>query len=246
MAETEVVCWHIYHSGTAVLNLENNALHIFDYYRQKSVQFPKKWLKNYHISSTFIYVTHGHSDHFNTEIFSWEDKLPRTKYILSSDIKNKTKNLRKQIDSCNFMEPGNKLNLNTTEIQAYASTDEGVSFLVKTDKINFFHAGDLNWWAWKSFSEKEREKEAREFKRVVNKLKDKNIGLAFVPVDPRLEENYYLAGKYFLENVEPKIMVPIHMGDNYSAVKKFIEDHKNHSTLIPEVNEPGQKFNFTL
>ncbi len=246
MAEHEITCWHIYHSGTAFFSPINNNLHIFDFSRQKDSKFPGSWLNNYQITSTFIYVTHGHSDHFNQEIFSWGNKLPETTYILSTDVKNKTKKNAKQSKSFNFMQPGDNLKLSNIEIRAYGSTDEGVSFLVKNSHFSTFHSGDLNWWAWKSFSEKERKREAREYKQIINKLKDKNIDLAFVPVDPRLEENYYLAGKYFLENIEPKIMIPIHMGSDYSAAAKFIENHGKRSTHIPEINEPGQKFKFSL
>ncbi len=246
METAEIICWHIYHSGSAVLNKKNNTLHIFDYYKQKNDKFPEEWLQNQQIESTFIHVTHGHSDHYNPNIFRWQDMLPRVNYVLSSDLKNITKKFQKQADSLNFLQKGDNLVLADTEIQAFTSTDEGVSLLVKDKNLSIFFSGDLNWWAWKSFSEQERKREAREYKQVIDKLSTKKIDLAFVPVDPRLEENYYLAGEYFLEKVKPGVMVPIHMGDDYSIVSKFIDDHSVDNIQIAKINRPGQKFKFNL
>ena len=33
-------------------------------------------------------------------------------------------------------------------IETLKSTDEGVAYIVHSDGITIYHAGDLNWWHW--------------------------------------------------------------------------------------------------
>ncbi|MFO7819020.1 MAG: MBL fold metallo-hydrolase, partial [Halanaerobacter sp.] len=67
----------------------------------------------------------------------------------------------------------------------------------------------------------QRKREEEEFKAEVERFKDKDLDIAFVPVDIRLEEHYHLAGEYFAETVEPELLVPIHFSNNYYITEKF-------------------------
>jgi len=67
-----------------------------------------------------------------------------------------------------------------------------------------------------------------------------------IPVDPRLEEFYHLAGKYFIETIHPKILVPMHFEDNYYIAKEFHDKVKNLNVEIPIITKENRQFIYTL
>ncbi len=239
--KAELTAWYIYHSGTAVFNHRTKSLHIFDFYRQEGKDFPGVWQEEISAENTYIYVSHGHGDHFNSEIFSWSDRLPAVRYILSHDLKTKRSIPGSDDIDIYYMKPGDALNLHNIKLNAHPSTDEGVSFMIREGNAGIFHAGDLNWWDWKSFSAAERKQEEKEFKDAVNQLEKYRIDLAFVPVDPRLEESFYLAGEHFIKTINPSVFIPIHWQNNFDIVSRFKGKIDTGSTRVPEINRPGQK-----
>lgn len=249
--------YHLFHSGTVVKY--NNKLYIFDYYKD---ELDLEAEKNYNLSSlengvirkdsfknieeTYIFVSHDHHDHFNKVIFDWEDYCQNCRYILADQVK-----LEAELSSKNNlyqMEVDQQLRLENLTVKTYGSTDEGVSFLLKTDGLNIFHAGDLNWWKWKRFSPKVQKREEREFKREIEKIEGEKIDIAFVPVDPRLEEYYYLAGEYFIEKIKPKIFIPIHFSSNFIITKKFKAEMASaaENTEIIEIKKRGEKILYNI
>ncbi|MDD4726592.1 MAG: MBL fold metallo-hydrolase [Tissierellia bacterium] len=214
---------YIYHSGFS-LETENYFL-VFDYYRG-DIELKDK--------PTYVFCTHDHPDHFNPEIFNWAKGKSNILYILSSDIEN-TPPVK-----ATFIDPYEEFIINDLHIKTFGSTDKGVSFLIQVDKKNIFFAGDLNWWHWKDNTDAEKYQEEKDFKAEINKIKGNNIDLAFFPVDPRLEEYYYLGGDYFINEIQPKVFIPIHFGDNYEITKKFINKMKDSSTYIVEITSENQ------
>ena len=214
---------YIYHSGFS-LETENYFL-VFDYYRGE-IELKDK--------PTYVFCTHDHPDHFNPEIFNWAKGKSNILYILSSDIEN-TPPVK-----ATFIDPYEEFIINDLHIKTFGSTDKGVSFLIQVDKKNIFFAGDLNWWHWKDNTDAEKYQEEKDFKAEINKIKGNNIDLAFFPVDPRLEEYYYLGGDYFINEIQPKVFIPIHFGDNYEITKKFINKMKDASTYIVEITSENQ------
>ena len=214
---------YIYHSGFS-LETENYFL-VFDYYRGE-IELKDK--------PTYVFCTHDHPDHFNPEIFNWAKGKSNILYILSSDIEN-TPPVK-----ATFIDPYEEFIINDLHIKTFGSTDKGVSFLIQVDKKNIFFAGDLNWWHWKDNTDAEKYQEEKDFKAEINKIKGNNIDLAFFPVDPRLEEYYYLGGDYFINEIQPKVFIPIHFGDNFEITKKFINKMKDSSTYIVEITSENQ------
>lgn len=239
--------WDIVHLGHSsfLVETKNNIL-IFDYFKdtptlieansEKVVLSEDNFKTNKNI---LVFATHIHEDHYNPVIFQWEKINPNIKYILSSDIKENMNESRFY-----YMNPYENLKIEDININTYGSTDKGVSFLVEVDGLNVFHAGDLNWWHWKSFTKDQLKAEEEDFKREVNKLIGNNIDIAFIPVDPRLEEFYYLAGVYFAEKVNPKLLVPMHFGDNFYICKDFSKQLINSSVKVIELTHVGKRINF--
>lgn len=185
-------------------------------------------------------VTHGHEDHYTKDIFKYKDKA---KYIISFDVDgiNEDENIK-------IVKPYDSLNAFGLDLNVFGSTDEGSSYYFSVDGIKFFHSGDHNWWAWEDMGpQREIEREA-EYKTEIDKLYKLNqeIDIAFVPVDPRLKHNYYLAGKYFIEKIKPKYFIPMHFGNIYDYNEKFIKDVNLNDTVFLNINEKGQEFQIEL
>ncbi|ADQ14180.1 MBL fold metallo-hydrolase [Halanaerobium hydrogeniformans] len=241
--------YHLYHSGTAVKI--DNKLFIFDYYNDQPMKSEKgsslergviREESFSRIEKAYVFVSHDHHDHYNKVIFKWEDYCENIKYILADQVS--LTNQLAQKENLFTIAKDQSLELEAIKVKALGSTDKGVSFLVKSDNINIFHAGDLNWWKWKKFTPKVQKKEEQDYKREVNKLKGEKIDIAFVPVDPRLEENYYLAGQYFIEEIKPELFVPIHFSNNFEVTANFAEKMLKEGldySKIAKINSRGEK-----
>lgn len=220
---------YLYQSGFTV-ETENHFL-VFDYYRGE--------LKIPHKNTTF-FVTHGHEDHYNQKIFDYKS---RADYIISDDITGLEEDY-----NIKLVHKGDNFSFKNMYIRVFGSTDQGSSFLVSLDGINIFHSGDLNWWAWEDMGQARELERKHEYTSEINKLKNLNISidLAFVPVDPRLRHNYYLAGDYFIKTLKPKYFFPMHFGDNYTFNQKFIHKMKDFNTHIPNVDRKNQLFTLSI
>ena len=209
---------YIFNSGFTV-ETKNHFL-IFDYYKG-DISFSDK--------KTTVFVSHGHGDHYNPEIFNFEGNID---YVISDDLKVEQK--------VNYVKPGSELKLNDINIKVFGSTDLGVSFLISVDDLNIFHAGDLNWWYWENDSDKEKSDMEKQFKNEIDKIKGHDIDLAFFPVDPRLGEAFSKGGEYFIDAISPKYFVPMHFGDNYDATTNFTHKMKGSSCTISEIKNKNQ------
>jgi L-ascorbate metabolism protein UlaG (beta-lactamase superfamily) len=221
---------YIHHSGFSVETDENQF--IFDYY-QGDISLKDK--------NIYVFSSHIHSDHFNPRIFEWQKERPDIQYILSSDIEG-DHNIPQNRDNITFISPYEEIRLHNLNIKAYNSTDEGVSFLVKCDGRHIFHAGDLNWWYWSGETQTEIEKAEKMFKDEIQRIRGEHIDIAFFPVDPRLEQYTSVGAEYFIQEIKPQILVPMHFWDDFTTSEKFAEKMKDAPTRIFEIAHKGQTF----
>ncbi|KAB3529183.1 MBL fold metallo-hydrolase [Alkaliphilus serpentinus] len=232
---------YLHHSSFTIETL--NHLLIFDYFHDVPPKGKERNIENGVVTrellktdkDILVFVTHSHSDHYNPVIFQWEQINPNITYILSSDIK-----VEKPKKNYYFLDKYEGLEVNGLVIEAFGSTDQGVSFYIEVEGLSIFHSGDLNWWHWKEFSKEKQLQEEVDFKNELKYLSDKNIDISFVPVDPRLEEYYYLAGKYFAENIKPKLMVPMHFGDHFEITNRIAEKLETLPVKVPTIHRRGQ------
>ena len=234
---------YLFHSGYAVETKQHFC--IFDYYQPFSAHgggvsdgiITSKYLKSK--SNVYVFVSHGHADHFDRRIFDWAAEKPEIVYILSNDIAITDQN----INSC-FMGPYEIFNDGDIHIKTFGSTDEGLSFYIQVDGVSIFHAGDLNWWHWKGESKAEQSYAETIFKAEIEKIKGHSIDIAFFPVDRRLEEFYALGAEYFAEHLRPKILLPMHFGTDFEASKKFAAEARKTSFSTVQINRKGQQIIF--
>lgn len=233
--------YYIYHS-CFIVETESSFL-IFDYFKNmkdsdQDFDF-NKLLNNIFKSNKYLYVfsSHSHQDHFNSEIFSWCKEKENTYYILSSDIK-----LYSSITNLYTARQNEMFSLNNLNISIFGSTDQGISFLVNIDGLNIFHSGDLNWWKWMDDTPEEEKEMEDAFKAVINDIVRANavLDVAFFPVDRRLEDNYLCGGQYFIEKLNPKVFIPMHFWDDFKTTADFKHSQKDTATDILEINHLNQ------
>jgi len=210
--------WYLYHSGFAVRTAEHFL--IFDYWRDKpkgegleSGVIDPSALRD---KDVVVFVSHKHGDHFNRGVFKWKSEIPKLRFILSDDIRC--------VDGAFMIGPDATLTHPDMTVSALASNDEGVAFIVDVDELRIFHAGDLNWWHWEGEPDDDNDGMAFTYKKEIDRLTGKPIDLAFIPVDPRLEEQYAWAIDYLMKTVEVRCVVPMHFGNDISVVRRLMED----------------------
>lgn len=223
---------YIHHSSFAV-ELDSCIL-LFDYFKGNLPDFNKN-------KKLYVFSSHSHHDHFNKSVFELEKSHPNVKYILSDDIQvTSSKNI-------NFISANEKLVVDNLEIETLLSSDLGVAFIVKVENKTIYHAGDLNWWHWEGENSIEDNDEAeRMFKDSINKIDKRNIDLAFIPLDPRQGDYYYLGFYYFMKKTNTKIAVPMHLWGDYSLIETFIDSNyaSDYKDKIVVVSHEGEEFQF--
>lgn len=221
---------YIHHSGFSV-ELDSCIL-LFDYFQGNIPYFDKN-------KKLYVFSSHSHHDHFNKSIFKMEGTHPDVTYILSNDINApKSENIK-------LMGSNERLLIDDLRIETLESSDLGVAFIVRVENKTIYHAGDLNWWHWEGENSPEENAYAEKiFKSSINKIKGKDIDLAFLPLDPRQGEQYYLGFDYFMKNTNTKIAFPMHLWKTYSLVKIFKASNYSldYKDKIVEVNHDGEEF----
>lgn len=232
---------YLYHSGFCV-ELEKQ-IFIFDYFKGVLPSFDGR-------KPIYAFVSHKHQDHFTMQIFKWLEQYEEVHYFLGSDVKLSDKYLERNGVSVNVKQYITNIGKNKTKefkdlrIETLKSTDAGVAFLVSTKEISIYHAGDLNWWHWNGETKEYNEAMEKAYKKEIDSICGRNFDIAFVPLDPRLEDAYDKGMNYFLSCVSAERVFPMHMWDEYEIVKKYkktIEGRK-YAASIRDIETPGQTF----
>ena len=106
-----------------------------------------------------------------------------------------------------------------------------------------YHAGDLNWWHWEGEPDAYNEHMKMAYLKEIEKLKDTPIDVAFVPVDPRLGEQYYYGIDGFAKRVDAKALIPMHCWGDYTVVEKLMhqEETKEYRERIYPITKEGEE-----
>jgi len=222
---------HIYHSG---ILLESDEAQLFiDSVSDvdELVNFDKK---------VYFFATHGHGDHWDAANLKYLSRGAR--YILSDDIE-----VDQELECDNqskiiYVAEKKDYAVENISFKTYGTTDRGVSFMIDFEGKKIFHSGDLNWWHWKNNSEESHRQEEADFKKELELIEEKNIDVAFVPVDPRLEEYYFLTAEYFVDQFQIRELFPIHFGNSFDITRKIKEKLRDNKTVIHLINDEKEIF----
>ncbi|MGN1318406.1 MAG: MBL fold metallo-hydrolase [Lachnospirales bacterium] len=209
---------YIYHSSY-LIEFENLYM-LFDYFNGELPKLNKN-------KPIYVFSSHSHADHFDISIFDILKDM-NTKYILSRDIYKKHKI---EADNITYVYPNKEYEIDNINIKTLKSTDLGVAFLMEYNNKTIFHSGDLHYWVWREETKEYNNNMEINYKREIEKLKNINIDIAFVPLDPRQEDWYYMGMNYIIDNLKVKNVFPMHLWDKYEIIDKFISEGYNKSDV---------------
>lgn len=192
----------------------------------------------------YVFSSHLHHDHYNKEIFKLETSCLTVDYILSTDIREGSRDWKKA-ENVTFVVPDEDRKIGELSVKTLLSTDEGVAFLVKVDGLTIYHAGDLHWWYWPGDPEDDNMgRRKNNYLHEIKKLVGEDIDVSFVVLDPRQD----FAGGYgmdeFLSHVKSRYVFPIHFWENYDFINNYIDntERKYPSLRLMRIKKQGQVF----
>lgn len=220
---------YLYHSGFAIE--DEQALYVFDYYKGELPVIAKE-------KQMYVFVSHRHKDHYNSEIFDWEKEHPNILYILSDDVEAEPAPNRI------FVKPEQKIRTGELKVETLRSTDEGVAFLVTCKDKRIYHAGDLNWWHWEEETDTYNRFMKEAYQKEIGMLEGMHIDAAFVPLDPRLDREYYWGLDWFMRHTDTDVVFPMHMQDQYDLYDRLMEEESalDYKTRVAHITREGQSF----
>ena len=198
----------------------------------------------------YVFASHKHGDHFDKSIFALAEEYHNITYILSKDIRLSDSYLQRNNipitvkEKILFAGRNAVLEKGEMKIETLTSTDEGVAFIVTAEGKTIYHAGDLNCWYWTGEAKEWNDKMVALYQKEIGKMKDRHINIAFVPVDPRLGEAYYLGLYYFLLDTDTDYVFPMHFWEDYSVCQK-IQEHRElaaYRDKIVTISNEGEVF----
>lgn len=238
---------YLFHSGFLVE--ADDFIMIIDYYNDNCAgqRMPQNGviddatLRN--AKKVYVLSSHAHGDHFIPRIFQWADIRDDIRYVLSFDIKRIPQNL----PHVARLDVGGTYKDDTLCIEAFGSTDEGVSFLIRAGDKTFFHAGDLNNWHWnEECDEAEAAGYENAFLRELGAIQNKcaKMDAAMFPLDPRLGKEYAKGAMQFLDAIDVDLFAPMHFGTDYACVQQFASYAKEHCGRYAAWEHRGQVVQF--
>lgn len=246
---------YIGHSGF-LIEMEQVYL-LFDYYEGELPVFHQE-------KKIFIFVSHKHPDHYNRDIWKLKDSYQNICFVLSKEVPFSARQrellgisetdcnnvIRVRANQHYFIEYQNGKGI---QIDTLKSTDLGVAYLVSYGEYKIYHAGDLNRWVWKGetddWNRDMAERYSQQLEELQQKLENNKISIAFLPVDPRQEEEAFGGVCEFLKKIAVDMVFPMHFWKNYGfvemcrkKVKKVLS--KEEADKIVSVNKEGQEWTF--
>lgn len=235
---------YIYHSGFAIEGEEATVL--IDYYKDSPADdLPGRMVHDYLLSREgplYVLCSHVHPDHFNPEVLSWRGVRPDTHLILSKDILERG---RAAAEEAVYLDKGEAYEDRNIRIEAFGSTDVGVSFLIDFQGRRLFHAGDLNNWHWSEESTPEEIREAEEgFLAEVVDLQRvaPSVDVAMFPVDRRMGKDYMRGAEQFVERIRTAVFVPMHFGEDYAGGNAFRAFAEGKGCRFIALTRRGERF----
>lgn len=193
----------------------------------------------------YVFASHHHGDHYTPRIFALG--MDNVTYILASCIRLSAK--RKAglgIDDSRVhrLTAGVTVRIDGLTVRTVRSNDAGVAFLVDTPEGRLFHGGDLNDWSWIGEDPTWQEKIDKAWKRSLEQLRGERVDVAFLPLDGRLEENFWLGIHGYLQAMDCKRVFPMHCWGDLSVISKLkaMPESKGYRDRIMDITAEGQVF----
>lgn len=243
LEEGEAYIWYLGHAGWAVKT--KNHLLIFDYvsvFRSGKVPENASLADGYvdpseiEDCSVFVFVSHGHGDHFDPAIFEWQKSVKNIRYVFGWEAD--------QNPQYHYLtKPKTKTTVDGIEIYNINHAFDGIpeaAFLVRTDGLVIYHSGDHGCTG---------EELDPLFKANIDYLarQENRIDLAFISqFGSRTGGEVNNGDLYTIEKLRPKVTFPMHQGGGERFYKKFAQEarQKGAKTKVYCAEIRGDRFFF--
>lgn len=214
---------YIFHSGFLVETAAS--YYLFDYYQGKLPCLSGA-------KPIVVFSSHCHQDHYNPQVFSilQDMGMENILAVLAKDIS--PRKYPRDIEvirarGCqNYLLPGGE------KLETLISTDSGVAYLLTTDQGTIYHAGDLNDWTWKEENSRQNRQMRGNYRHQIDSIKGRHIDIAFLPLDPRQEENYADGILYFLNKTHTVLAYPMHYWGQPQIIDKFLQEYPAYKNIV--------------
>jgi L-ascorbate metabolism protein UlaG (beta-lactamase superfamily) len=189
----------------------------------------------------YVLSSHSHRDHFNPVVLDWQKTRPGIRYIFSRDIL-----LAGKVQSnpnITALVSGQRYADERITVEAFGSTDLGVSFVIRLDGKTLFHAGDLNNWHWNREADAAFSANAeRAFLTELDLIRKAapEMDAAMFPVDPRLGPACGKGAEQFTSAIKVKTLVPMHFSFDDAEPLRYRNTHPEQPVEVLAVR--GQAF----
>lgn len=225
---------YIHHSGFYVETDQAGLL--FDYFEGSLPRIPED-------RPLYVFASHRHPDHFSRVIFDLADGTRDVTFILSSDIwkRRVPEELKERVV---FMGPDEKREIGAVTVETFRSTDEGVAFWCTLGGKQIYHAGDLNHWYWDGEEEQWNRNMTEAYRKEMEKMAGRTADAAFLPLDPRLEQWFYLGIDDFMKKADARVIFPMHFWKQYDVTEKLrtLPCSEDYRDRVMQIREEGQEF----
>ena len=223
---------YIHHS--AFLAETDSACLLFDYFEGELPEIPAD-------KPLYVLASHCHGDHFSDVVFELAKGHEEIWYILSFDIwmKRVPEDLKERTVS---IKPYEVWSDGVLQVETYKSTDEGVAFWCRVDGKEIYHAGDLNHWYWEGEDEQWNRDMTKAYRAEIEKMRGRRADVAFLPLDPRLEQWFYLGIDDFMKVVDTDVIIPMHFWGQFDVAQrlKALACSEAYRDRVVEIRECGQ------
>jgi len=236
----EATIWYLGHAGWAVKTRDN--LLIFDYWESTAPQSTRS-LSNGYVDpaeiadqNVYVFVSHDHGDHYDPMILEWLKVIPNITYVFGWELAADSSYV------C-LAEPRETRRLDGLEVATINHAFDGipeVAFLVTVDSLVFYHSGDHGTWS---------DPPNNVFADNIDYLAGlgKQIDVAFISTFGQRGGGIINAGdRYGIERLSPKVMFPMHHGDNEDLYERFVREIRREDvrTAAYDATRPGDHFNY--
>ena len=209
--------WHLGHSSNAIKIADR--LMIFDYPTPIRTVRKGDGLHNGRIipeeiqdEAVYVFISHGHDDHFTRDVFEWRKVIHKIAYIISYDIKACP-------DEVVQVRPNQHLDMDGLSVKTYPSTDDGVAFSIFIHRKHIYFSGDNAFWNWDGDLDDDI------YIRLALSSIDTStpIDIAFQVCDPRLAQMGAGGIYIFARQFNPHLLIPIHSFGDYAFNRKVAQ-----------------------
>lgn len=193
----------------------------------------------------YVFASHHHGDHYTPRIFALG--MDNVTYILATCIRLSAKRkagLGIKDESVVRMRAGERRIVGELEVRTVRSNDAGVAFLVNGPDGSLFHAGDLNDWSWEGEDPAWLEMIGNGWRKSLAQLEGVAVDAAFLPLDGRLEKNFWLGVHGYLQVLRCGTVFPMHCWGDFSVIDrlKAMPESEEYRSLLADITEDGQVF----